>query len=159
VLQCVAACCSEYLQNILSSYKAQSGSAGPASNIYGVLQCVAVCCSVLQCMAVGCTVLRCVAVCCGLLQYAALLAPPLISTACCSVVQCGTVYISGTLYFVAVCCSVLRCFPVLCSVLQCVAVCGTAGPASYIHSTLRMCVEGGQLTNIPDIDGTVRVCV
>jgi len=48
VLQCVAACCSEYLQKILSSYKAQSGSAGPASNIYGVLQCVAVCCSVLQ---------------------------------------------------------------------------------------------------------------
>ena len=31
--------------------------------IWGVLQCVAVCCSVLQCVAVCCSVLQCVAVC------------------------------------------------------------------------------------------------
>ena len=57
-----------------------------------MLQCVAVCCSVLQCIAVCCSVLQCVAV-------------------CCSVFQC-----------VAVCCSVLQCVPVCCSVSQCVAV-------------------------------------
>ena len=32
---------------------------------YSVLQCVAVCCSVLQCVAVCCSVLQCVAVCCS----------------------------------------------------------------------------------------------
>ena len=37
---------------------------------YGVLQCVAVCCSVLQCVAVCCIVLQCVAVCCSVLQCA-----------------------------------------------------------------------------------------
>jgi len=51
-----------------------------------VVQCVAVCCSMLQCTAVCCDVLRCVAV-------------------CCSVLQC-----------VAVCCSVLRCVALCCSV-------------------------------------------
>ena len=35
-----------------------------------VLQCVAVCCSVLQCVAVSCSVLQCVALCCGVLQHA-----------------------------------------------------------------------------------------
>ena len=30
-----------------------------------MLQCVAVCCSVLQCVAVCCSVLQCVAVCCS----------------------------------------------------------------------------------------------
>jgi len=35
---------------------------------YSVLQCVAVCCSVLQCVAVCCSVLQCVAVCCSMLQ-------------------------------------------------------------------------------------------
>ena len=34
----------------------------------GVLQCVAVCCSVLQCGAVWCNLLQCVAVCCSVLQ-------------------------------------------------------------------------------------------
>ena len=33
-----------------------------------MLQCVAVCCSVLQCVAVCCSVLQCVAVCCSVLQ-------------------------------------------------------------------------------------------
>jgi len=38
------------------------------SGTRGVLQCVAVCCSVLQCVAVCCSVLQCVAVCCSVLQ-------------------------------------------------------------------------------------------
>ena len=54
-----------------------------------MLQCVAVCCSVLQCVAVCCSVLQCVAVRCSALQCVAV---------CCSVLQC-----------VAVCCSVLQC--------------------------------------------------
>jgi len=68
-----------------------------------VLQCVAVCCSVMQLTPLrSCAslfprscVLQCVAV-------------------CCSVLQCVDV---------AVCCSVLMCVAVYCSVLQCVAMC------------------------------------
>jgi len=84
-----------------------------------MLQCVAVCCSVLQCAATSgrdktlvirrlyiaeicCSVLQCVAVCCGMLQCVAV---------CCSVLQC-----------VAVCCSVLQCVAVCCSVLPCVVL-------------------------------------
>ena len=37
---------------------------------YSMLQCVAVCCSVLQCVAVCCNVLQCVAVCCSALRIA-----------------------------------------------------------------------------------------
>ena len=57
-----------------------------------MLQCVAVCCSVLQRVAVCCSVLQCVAVCCSMLQCVA---------ARCSVLQC-----------VAVCRSVLQCVAV-----------------------------------------------
>jgi len=66
-----------------------------------VLQCVAVCCSVLHhlCVAVGCSALQCVAVGCSVLQWVAV---------CCSALQC-----------VAVCCSVLHylCVAVCCSEL------------------------------------------
>ena len=44
-----------------------------------MLQCAAVCCSVLQCAAVCCSVLQCAAVCCSILQYAAV----------CCIVGCG----------------------------------------------------------------------
>ena len=71
---------------------------------YGVLSCVAVCCSVLQCVAVCCSVWQCVAVC-------RLRASSWCAFVCCSVLQC-----------VAVCCSALQCVAVCCSVLQCVAV-------------------------------------
>ena len=54
-----------------------------------MLQCGAVCCSVVQCGAVWCSVVQCVAV-----WY--------------SVVQCGAVW-----------CSVVQCDAVWCSVLQC----------------------------------------
>ena len=103
VLQCVAACCSEYLQNILSSYKAQSGSAGPVSNIYG---------------------LHCVAMCCGVLWFVAVCspAPPLNIN---SMLHCGAVWYSVYLRYIVFCCSVLQCFAVFSSVLQCYAVSGS----------------------------------
>jgi len=105
-----------------------------------VLQCVAVCCSVLQwsecflvlpiwaiasyvsgrfhvsesflCVAVCCSVLQRVGACCSVLQRAA---------TCCSVLQC-----------VVVCCSVLQCVAVCCSVLQCVAVCCSVSSSLYV---------------------------
>ena len=80
-----------------------------------MLQCVAVCCSVLQCVAVCCSVLQCAAVCCSMLQCVAV---------CCSVLQC-----------VAACCSVLQCVAVCCSVLQCVALCCSVLPCSVTDST------------------------
>ena len=46
----------------------------------GVLQCVAVRCSVLQCVAVHCSALQCVAVRCSVLQYVAVR---------CSALQCA----------------------------------------------------------------------
>jgi len=65
-----------------------------------VLQCVAVCCSVLQCV--------------GAQKRAIVWREnmPSFFGVCCSVLQC-----------VAVCCSVLQCVAVCCSVLKCVAVC------------------------------------
>ena len=53
-----------------------------------MLQCAAVCCSVLQCVAVCCSVLQCAAVCCHILQCVAV---------CCSVLQCVAVFV--TLHF------------------------------------------------------------
>jgi len=67
-----------------------------------VLQCVAVWCTVLQCGALCCSVVHCVAVWCTVLQCGAV---------CCSVVHC-----------VAVWCTVVQCGAVCCSVVHCVAV-------------------------------------
>ena len=97
-----------------------------------MLQCVAVCCSVLQCVALFfywfcsffCQVrLQRVAVCCSVLQCVAVSGVVVLLVlflllsgessvlqrvaACCSVLQHG-----------AVCCSVLQCAAVCCSVLQ-----------------------------------------
>ena len=69
-----------------------------------MLQCVAVCCSVLQCFPLS--------LCCSVLQCVAL---------CCSVLQCVAVRYSA-LECVGVCCSVLHCVAVCCSVLSYVAV-------------------------------------
>ena len=77
-----------------------------------MLQCAAVCCSVLQRAAVCCSVLQCVAVYCSVLQCAAVR---------CSVLQCAAVGCS-VLQRAAVCCSVLQCAAVCCSVLQRVAL-------------------------------------
>ena len=68
-----------------------------------MLQCVAVCCSVLQCVAVRCSALQCVVLCCSMLQCVA---------------SCWR-----RLSLVIACCSVLQCVAVCCSVLQHVAVC------------------------------------
>jgi len=80
-----------------------------------VLQCVAVCCSVMQRVAVSCSELQCVAVCCGVLQRV--------------VLQCVTSlgFVQLSVYAVVLCvavrCSVLQCVAVSCNMLQCVAVC------------------------------------
>jgi len=79
-----------------------------------VLQCVAVCCSVLQwppLQNVSCPplyILQCIAVCCSVLQYVAV---------CCSVLHCMCRVLHYTF------CSALQCVAVCCSMLQCVAVC------------------------------------
>ena len=78
-----------------------------------VLQCVAVCCSVVQC-----SVVQCVAVCCNVLK---LLRCSLLQSFAefRSMLQCVGQCVGQC---VAVCCSVLQCVAVCCSVLQCGAV-------------------------------------
>jgi len=100
---------------------------GPTLGLSGVLQCVAVICTVVGFKIELIEVLQyvaCVAVCCSVSWGVAVLQwgltkmsketceRDLSGAVCCSVVQC-----------VAVCCSVLQCVAVCCSVLQCVAVC------------------------------------
>jgi len=83
-----------------------------------VLQCVAVCCSVLlyllrslvgtrsivfQCVAVCCSVLQCIAMCCSTCSGVKSTKDRM----CCSMLQ-----------YIVVCCSVLQCVAVCCSVLQ-----------------------------------------
>jgi len=105
VLQCVALCFSvhEKIHGISNVKNVPVFSCEFACfrlfNYYSVLQCVAVCCSVLLCVVVYCSMLQCVAVCCSVLQCVAVW---------CSVLQC-----------VAVWCSVLQCVAVCCSVLHC----------------------------------------
>ena len=91
-----------------------------------LVDCVAVCCSVLQCVAVYRWPLfvchhkwlglshwvECVAVCCNMLQCVAV---------CCMVLQ-GVKVRCSVLQCVAVSCSVLQCVSMRCSALQCVAV-------------------------------------
>ena len=86
-----------------------------------MLQCVAVCCSVLQC---GFRVLQCVAVCCSVvsvcLQY---VARDTLYLVCVTTISPTINGVScGVLQSVAVCCSVLlQCVAVCCSMLQCVS--------------------------------------
>ena len=111
-----------------------------------MLQCDAVCCSVLQCVAVCCSVLQCVAVrcirCrpgCQILSVTYEPRPAHDSLHCalqcvavrCSALQCVAVRCSAlqcvvvrcsTLQYVAVRCSALQCAAVRCSVLQCAAM-------------------------------------
>ena len=122
----------------------------PALSLAVVLQCVAVCCSVLQCVtrclscsvllcvAMYCSVLQCVAVCWSVwltvqevltsdkhtdllpLQPIALFDPHYRWHQCYSMLQSVAVCCSA-LQCVAVCCSVLQCVAVYCNVLQCSA--------------------------------------
>ena len=75
-----------------------------------VLQCVAVCCSVLPLSCISCSanVLRCVAVCCGVLRCVAV---------CCGVLRWVILYCTG-LQWGAAGGSGLQCAAVCCSVLQ-----------------------------------------
>jgi len=118
---CGSACCSVCVQCTLAYCAEKStcgfpigSSAADSCVAESVLQCVAVCCSVLQCVADS--VLQCVAVCCGVLRCVAV---------CCSVLSSAadSCVAEGVLRCVAVCFSVLQCVAVCCSVLQCVAVC------------------------------------
>jgi hypothetical protein len=110
---------------------------------YIVLQCVAMCCSVLQCaaahichvthwcdvqhlfqdlilqcVAVRCSVLQCVAMCCSVLQCVAV---------CCRVLQhihvMWIVQVTWSTFSKTLHSSVLQCVAVCCSVLQCVVMC------------------------------------
>jgi len=131
---------------------------------YGVMQCVAVCCSVLQSMwrpsrmkhssvlqcVLQCVLqdlLQCVAVCCSVLQCVVIYLAPLSHeiqqcvAVCCKVCYrvCCTVYCS-VLQSVAVCCSVMQYFAVCCSVLQCVAVCCSVLQCVAVCCSMLMCV-------------------
>jgi len=90
-----------------------------------VLQCVAVCCSVLQRVAVCCSALQCAALRCSVLQcvavlYAYISATPPLDVTC----QSRNAFLSlprDIVHFehrVAVSCSVLQCVAVCCSVLH-----------------------------------------
>ena len=70
VLKCVAMCCS-VLQRAAVFCVAVPRSSGKSLR-HTVMQCVAVCCSVLQCVAVCCSVLQCVSLCCSVLRCFAL---------------------------------------------------------------------------------------
>ena len=98
-----------------------------------VLQCVAVCFSVLLCVAVRCRQSRC----CSVVQFVVVRCKESHGIyldgcrVCCRVLQCAAVGCIGlqrvaaccsVLQRVAACCSVLQCVAVCCSVLQCVAV-------------------------------------
>ena len=71
VLQRVAVCCSVLHCVRRIRHNTSWVCMALFSHSCSVLQCVAVCCSVLQCVAVCCSVLQCVAVCC--IVYGAIL--------------------------------------------------------------------------------------
>jgi len=140
-----------------------------------VLQCVAVCCSVLLCVAgrrvtshihicvcvaVCCSLLQCVAECCFVLQedesrriYLYVYVLQCVAV-CCSVLQCVAeccfVLQEDELHRIYLYVYVLQCFAVLCSVLQCVAVC----------CLVSLCVAGRQVTLhiFQDVLQCVAVC-
>jgi len=87
--------------------------------MFGVLPCVAVCCSVLQCVAVCCSVLQCVAVCCSEALDSARVGRSRARerSVCCGVLRCVVVCYREAMFCVS------RCVVLCCSVLQCVAVC------------------------------------
>ena len=90
-----------------------------------MLQCVAVCCSVLQSIAMFYDSV------CGVPLFTASVGRRVSArqvvymTACCSVLQC-----------VAVCCSVLHCVAVYCSLLQFVAVSLSCAAAFFFESSV-----------------------
>ena len=71
-----------------------------------MMQCVAVCCSVLQCVAVCCSVLQCVAVCCSAAHMKVNQNRTPRESAQVCVLQCA---LQCDAVCVAVCCSALQC--------------------------------------------------
>jgi len=59
------------VESCLTALKAPRFTSAPALDLWVVLQCVAVCCSVLQCVAVYCSVLECVGVSWSVLECSA----------------------------------------------------------------------------------------
>jgi len=101
----------------------------PAFKIGGVWRFVAVWCSVVQRVAVCCSVSK--------LERSKVICPQLyivcVIAACCSVLQCATVW----------CCSVLQCVAVCCSVLQCVVTQYLAHPSTSAGVNVYMYVNCG----------------
>jgi len=93
------------------------------------------CFDVLQCDAVCCSMMHSVAVCCGALHGANFISSKIRTlqdshlSVCCSVLQC-----------VAVCCSVLQCVAVCCSALQCAAVCWSVLECAGVCCSVLQCV-------------------
>jgi len=88
----------------------------------------------------SCILLQCVAVCCSVLQLVTLTPSGLIG------LSCGisrSFIVLTELYFVAVCCSVLQCVAVCCSVLQLVTLtsCGLIGLSCGISRSFIVCTE------------------
>jgi len=83
-----------------------------------VLQCVAVCCSVLREPFCALPIFSCILICSSTIPFAHTYVNGCVAV-CSSVLQCVAVCCS-VLQCVAVCCSVLLCVPVCCSVLKCV---------------------------------------
>jgi len=126
---------------------AKVSSEAARANASGVLQCVAVCCSVLQCgaseaaRANASDVLQRIVVFCSVVYPQMLLTLLQCAAVCCSVLQCNVVCCS-VLQYVAVSCSVLcprrlvvPTREVRCSVLQCVTAC-----CSVLYSREFLCV-------------------
>jgi len=115
---CVAVWCSVLQRVAVCMCAASTNSVSWAARNL-VMQCGAMCCSVVQCVVLSCTVLQCGAVCCSVVQCGAV---------CCGELQCVCVLFPRTLYLrwrrnpvlqhVAACCSELQCSVVWCSVLQ-----------------------------------------
>ena len=81
VLQCVSECCSKLqvcaaILSFHTEFALHSCDAVKSQLYFHVMQCVAVCCSVLQCVAVCCSVLKRVVVCCSVLQCVAVYNTP-----------------------------------------------------------------------------------
>ena len=111
-----------------------------------MLQCVAVCCSVLQCVVVSCSMLQCVAVCCSVLQCVAVFCRVFKlhiynRLQCVVAVSFGNVPLQS---MVAVCCCVLlRCVIVVCccSMLWIVVAATPVNKSSRIIFSLSSCAS------------------
>jgi len=106
-----------------------------------VLQCVAACCSALQCVAVRCRALPCVAVCCSVLQYVAV-CQGFPAHFCPWYLPCSCSMCCSVLHCVAVCCSAIPCVAVRYSVLQCVAVCCSVLQCVAVCCSVWVCQKG-----------------